>query len=343
MRNPRRSPEETSGPHGEVRWMKWRGRRHLRRTLFWWFGVVLAAGGGAASWATQHFPGVSKWKVVALLFVLLWVLSGLLARRLARPIDELSRAASLLGRGRFDARVDVTRMRRGEARVLAVAFNQMAGRIEKQMADQRALLAMVSHELRTPLSRIRLLTEAARGAATWDPERASPLSEIDKEVEGLDALVGDLLASSRLDFATTERKPLRAVEIATRALEEAHCDATLLDVEGAFLLFEGDATLAVRAIANLLDNAVRHGKGVRALKVHEHEGYVRFDVFDHGEGPAPGEEEKVFEPFYRGTGAGHGLGLSLVRRIALSHGGFTHAARTSEGGRFSICFPRALR
>ena len=92
----------------------------------------------------------------------LWGVSGLLARRLGRPLRDLTRVAVDLGEGRLASRARLGRRTPGEVGQLALAMNDMAAKIEKQMADQLALLAMVSHELRTPLARMRVLSELGR-------------------------------------------------------------------------------------------------------------------------------------------------------------------------------------
>ncbi|NOU31669.1 MAG: HAMP domain-containing histidine kinase [Polyangiaceae bacterium] len=328
-------------------WVRIQEQRRLRRKIFFWFGIAISLTFGIVYWSHHYFSEGLRWKVSAGLGLLtLWAVSGKIARHLARPFDELARAAEALGHGDLGARVDLHQARHAEARVLGETFNDMAARIEKQLRDQRALLAMVSHELRTPLSRIRLLTEMSQ--TDQEEKRQKALSEIDEEVSALDALVSDLLASSRIDFSSGDRVVLRATEVATRAVETARVDPTVLDVESPALAFEGDATLAVRALVNLLENAVRHGGKVVALRVYAHDGAVVFEVDDDGPGFAPGEEQKLFDAFYKRPatdGARErsvGLGLTLVRRIAEAHGGRAYAeARRGGGARFGITFPAA--
>ncbi len=267
--------------------------------------------------------------------LILWTMSSRVSRRLSRPMGELGRVAQELGSGNFAARVQLDRRHRfGEAAALALTINDMAARIERHLAEQRELLAAVSHELRTPLARIRLLTEMARDRGAT----VKTLDDLDREVMEMDALVGDLLASSRMDFAALSRRPLDAVEAASRALERAGADPTALVVErehdeGGPIPIQADATLLARALANLIDNARRHGGGVEALKVKRANGHVVFEVDDHGEGFVAGEEGRVFEPFYRRSEQGSlGLGLSLVKRIAEAHGGRAYAANRDVGG-----------
>jgi signal transduction histidine kinase len=265
----------------------------------------------------------------------LWLASGWLARRLARPMDTLAKAARELGEGRLDTRVTLGRHATGEMTVLAESFNDMAARIERQMADQRELLAAVSHELRTPLARLRVLVELMRDAG--GPERTA--DQMEREVVELDALVGELLASSRLDFGQVTPRELDGVDLAARALERAGLPAETLAVEVAEAKLVGDATLLGRALANLLDNACKHGQGAEALRLVEREGQLAFCVDDRGPGLLPGEETRIFAPFYRKDRGGKareagslGLGLALVQRIARAHGGDTFAESRPDGG-----------
>jgi two-component system OmpR family sensor kinase len=265
----------------------------------------------------------------------LWMAAGAVARRLTRPMDDLVRAASALGAGKLETRVKLGMNASGEMGVLAEAFNDMAARIERQMADQRMLLAAVSHELRTPLARMRVLTEILRDGG-GDPKT---LDNVDREVVELDALVGELLASSRLDFGQVSPRPLEARELAARALERTGLPAGLLSAEVADTTLVGDATLLGRALANLLENARRHGQGADALRIFERDGQLAFCVDDHGPGLLPGEEARIFEPFYRKDRGGEareagslGLGLALVQRIARAHGGEAFAENRPGGG-----------
>ncbi len=274
--------------------------------------------------------------------VLLWALSGMVSRRLSRPLEDLARVAVDIGQGKYASRARMGRHAHGEVVLLADAMNDMATRIERQMSDQRELLAAVSHEMRTPLGRMRILTELARDGVNIDKH----LDELDREVIEMDALVGDLLASSRLDFTALSKESIDPVDAARRALERAGLGEDKLVVEGAPRECMADPTLLLRALANLLDNAKKHGGGASCLRVKFEKDEVSFDVEDGGRGLAQGEETRIFEPFYRRSDekareqGSLGLGLSLVSRIAEAHGGRTQAQNRPEGGaRIGIVLP----
>ncbi|HVX95084.1 MAG TPA: ATP-binding protein, partial [Polyangia bacterium] len=136
----------------------------------------------------------------------------------------------------------------------------------------------------------------------------------------------------RLDFANLSVRPLDADELARRALERAGVsEAGVLDAPaGAALTFDGDATLLARALANLLENARRHGGGVTRLGVRPRAGGgVLFEVEDAGPGfPAAGDTRER-QPKPEGS---LGLGLVLVRRIADAHRGGVTLSNRPEGG-----------
>jgi signal transduction histidine kinase len=300
------------------------------RTRRWMTSApVVEHGVNVGTVRVQPWPrGGSGWTAllaVAVVLAMLWAASGKIAWKLAWPLEELTRVARDLGEGRLQSRFDV-RHARGEVRSLAEVMNGMAERIERQLKEQRELLAAVSHELRTPLARIRLLLELGRGGDT------SVLDQLEHEVLEMDALVGELLASARLDFSAMARLPLEAADLGTRALERAALPPALLDVEPGPLSLEGDPTLLQRALSNLIENARVHGGGVTRLRVDAPDGVVRFAVEDAGPGLSDGGE-RAFHPFQRGeTSDGLGLGLALVRRIAEAHGGTTFAENRAEGG-----------
>jgi signal transduction histidine kinase len=298
----------------------------------------------------------------AVAIAMLWGASGAIAHRLVRPLSELARVAADIGRGQLASRVSLSARQGMEFMMVGNVMNEMASRIEKQLADQRALLATVSHEIRTPLSRMRLLIEFAREKIAANVARLEELAghddkaeagldemvRLEREVTEIDALVSDLLASSRIDFTVLTRTTLDAIEVAKNALERVGVDASRLEVSGgAPIPFTGDATLVARAVSNLLENAKRHAGGVETLRVEGRAGIVAFVVEDGGPGFTEGDEKRVFEPFYKRVSAASngeesvGLGLALVKKIAEAHQGRVFAENRAQGGaRVGVEFAR---
>jgi signal transduction histidine kinase len=303
---------------------------HLHRRLFMWFGVSIFVSVAVASMVHNVMGrGRGHWLLaMCAAGCVLWMISGKIAYRIARPLHELLRVTEEIGAGRLSARAQVPPWRMGEMAFIARAVNDMAARIQKQVGDQRELLAGVSHEIRTPLARIRVLLELGRSRG-GDPKT---FDDLEREVVEIDALVGQLLASARLDFADLSVRTLDAADVARRALERAGVPQDgILDVQppGAAPTFEGDATLLARALANLLENARRHGGGVTRLGVRSpRAGTVVFEVEDAGPGFPAADEPRQKQDRPEGS---LGLGLVLVRRIADAHHGRVVIGNRPEG------------
>lgn len=279
--------------------------------------------------ASRHY-GSGWWRLAVPLLcaaIVMWGASGKLARRLTRPLTTLARVARDIGNGKLQSRAHLRGHEPGEVGMLAEAVNDMAAKIERQMAEQRELLAAVSHELRTPLTRMRVLIELAK-------DHPAQLAELDREIEEMDALVGELLASARLDFSALRKRPLVAETAATRALERSGEPASALHNEAGATEIQADASLIARALANLLDNAKKHGGGVKLLRVKTRAGRLAFEVEDGGPGFSDEAARRLFQPFTGGANetSSLGLGLALVRRIAQAHGGTAYAENIAGGG-----------
>lgn len=256
---------------------------------------------------------------------------------LTRRIRRLREGVEAFGAGALSTRVPA----RGgdEIAILAEAFNASAERIERLVEAHRSLLANASHELRSPLARLRLAADLQAGRPT-----EARREEIVRNLEELDALVGEILLASRLDRpeAPIERDAIDLLDLARR--EAARHG---LEVEGAGegAPIMGDARLIARLIRNLIENALKHGRPPVGIRVVNAGGLARLEVRDHGEGVPEAMRERLFEPFFRPSGAsesagGWGLGLSLARQIARRHGGDVVCDAAPGGGaRFVVTLP----
>jgi signal transduction histidine kinase len=255
-------------------------------------------------------------------------------RRITGRLERLQARVDALGAGNLQARVQVEGC--DEVAELARSFNRAAERIERLVNAQKTVLAGASHELRSPLTRMRMAVELLPGA-----DRPELRAQLSRDIDELDALIGELLMASRLD-ALDHLGSAEPVDLLALLAEEA--SRTGAEVSGEAVVIQGDPRMLRRLTRNLLENARRHAGGatveasVHALGV----GGAKLVVADRGTGVAEAERERIFESFYRPPGAkesdgGVGLGLWLVRQIARKHGGdVRYVARDGGGSLFEV-------
>jgi signal transduction histidine kinase len=291
-------------------------------------------------------PGLPEGASVAVLVLLVFLAVGAgaypVVRRLTRRLEALKQGVDAFGGGALHQRVAVE----GHDEVAAVAgsFNEAAARIESLLRSNQSLLANASHELRSPLARLKMavsMLDDAQGA-----QRAQLQKEIHTNIAELDALVEEVLLSSRLD-ATRDALQREPVDLLALAAEEG--SRVLADVKGAALqtTVQGDERLLRRAVRNLLENARRYGGETIEVQLHSTPGTVELRVCDRGPGVPDSYRERIFEAFFRLPGhaereGGVGLGLALVRQIALRHGGTVRCeGRPGGGSCFVLVVPSA--
>jgi signal transduction histidine kinase len=189
---------------------------------------------------------------------------------------------------------------------------------------------------------------AARGAG------ASPLlAEISRNITELDQLIEEILLASRLDAQEADMGTVEAVDWVALAAEEcARCEAQLevdLGSNDNALWVQGVSKLLRRALRNLLENARRHAAGTPTVTLSRAGGNAVIKVCDQGPGVDAAYQDRIFEAFFRLPGTserdgGVGLGLALVRSIALRHGGtVVCSSRPGGGACFTLALPSAKR
>ena len=258
-----------------------------------------------------------------------------IVRRLTQGLDDLRRGVERWGEGDLSVRVN----ERGSDELAFVAqrFNHAAERVETLLKSHKSLLANASHELRSPLARIRM------GLELMGPDASEAFKEeIRRNIAELDQLIDEILLASRLDAKETDIGSFETVDLMGLAAEEcAHTGAELEPpADGQPVVVQGVVKLLRRAVRNLLENARRYSNGPVTLELARERGAVILRVRDRGPGVPPAERERIFEPFYRLSGAselhgGVGLGLALVRSIAQRHHGSVQCEDQAGGG---ACF-----
>jgi two-component system, OmpR family, sensor kinase len=258
-----------------------------------------------------------------------------IVRRLTQRLADLRQGVERWGEG--DLSVRVNEHGSDELAFVAQRFNHAAERVETLLKSHKSLLANASHELRSPLARIRM------GLELMGPDASESFKdEIRRNIGELDQLIDEILLASRLDAKETDIGSFEPVDLIGLAAEEcAHTGAELVPPQdGKPVTVQGVVKLLRRAVRNLLENARRYSTGPVTLELAREGRDVVLRVRDHGPGVPPSERERIFEPFYRLPGAsevhgGVGLGLALVRSIAVRHHGSVSCEDQAGGG---ACF-----
>jgi signal transduction histidine kinase len=278
-------------------------------------------------------------------------LGWLIAGRVLRPLRTITTAAQRMSAASLNQRLALSGPH-DELRELGDTFDALLGRLEAAFDAQRQFVANASHELRTPLTRQRTLMELA----VTDPDRTvGSLTQTCRRVlaagEQQERLIEALLTLARSQRGLDRREPVDLTGLTCAVLASRRAGATrrglAIDTSLGPACLLGDARLAERLAANLVDNAVAHNVPGGRIQVTtgERDGQPFLSVANTGPVIAPAEVTGLFEPFRRGgadrtRGDGLGLGLSIVRAIAAAHGARLRArARPGGGLDIQVRFP----
>jgi len=243
-----------------------------------------------------------------------------IASNIARPLAAMRRAAGRLGRGQPHQPLPEQGPR--EVRTVAAAFNRMASNLEAMERECAMVLAGISHDLRTPLSRLRLALEMS-GAPGYEMQHARDAMVAD--IEEMDAIIGQFL-----DFARGENEEKKEHDIGDLVGELAEHYARIGKdvrfIHHRVKPFRFARMALRRAVANLVDNALRYAGEPVEIELLARNPEVAIEVRDSGPGIPVQEVERLKRPFTRldDSRSGHGgsgLGLAIVERTAQAHGG----------------------
>jgi two-component system osmolarity sensor histidine kinase EnvZ len=250
-------------------------------------------------------------------------------RNQVRPIERLARAADSFGKGR--AVPDFKPYGAAEVRRAAQAFITMRERIERHITQRTEMLAGVSHDIKTPLTRLKLALAMLPENADTAPMRA--------DVAEMEHMLDEYLAFARGEGGEESQ----ATDLGELVRDAANAAARARQRGGIRVETPADVTVSVkraglrRVLANLIDNALKHGAQV-AVTLTQDERLVEIAVEDDGPGIPEDRREEAFRPFHRLDqgrnlqSGGSGLGLSIARDIARAHGGDIVLDKSAMGG-----------
>lgn len=295
--------------------------------------IPLSARDGQAEWLNVVTSGASKrfgrvdgkpfLTVLALSLLSVLGVAIILARRLTKPLAQLSEAAEAAGRGDRSARVPEEGAR--EIRDAARAFNAMQAEISQFDAERMRMLAAVGHDLRTPMTSLRIRTEMVDD----DAQRDAMIRTLDEM-----SVMADGLVSYAKDGQDAEKMaPLDLGLLLKRLCADrgAECRAAP-DIQ-----VMGRRVGLGRGIGNLIDNALRYGNQA-TVTLSQDKRHAIVTVEDNGPGIPTDRLDAMFQPFTRGDDSrsldtgGAGLGLSIARTIIIAHGGRITLENRAEGG-----------
>jgi signal transduction histidine kinase len=287
---------------------------------------------------------------VALIFVLAAMASVLVTRRTVGRIEQINATSRAIMQSGLDKRIPL-RGTNDEWDRVAENLNLMLDRIETLMGEVKQMSDNVAHDLRTPLTRMRGRLEKA-----YRVERASDADQslIGDTIADLDSVLRMFSSITRIaqieaQARTDAFRPVNLFEIASKVVElydaAAEQDGTHLSLVGdRDVVVTGDGDLIFDAIANLVDNAIKHGRagGQVHVRIESADGEPEISIADDGPGIPIDEREHVFKRFYRLEQSrytpGHGLGLSLVAAVARLHGARIEMLDNAPGLQFRLRF-----
>nr|WP_191093103.1 HAMP domain-containing sensor histidine kinase [Bradyrhizobium campsiandrae] len=292
--------------------------------------------------------------VAVLLVVLSGVAAVLVTRRTVGRIEEINATSRAIMLSGLDRRIPL-RGSHDEWDRVAENLNQMLDRIETLMGEVKQVSDNVAHDLRTPLTRMRGRLEKAYH---HDRNSEADAALIGDTIADLDAVLGMFASITRISEIETRarRSAFRALNLAEIAGEvvelydaAAEQVATRLSLGGERdVAVTGDRDLLFDAIANLVDNAIKHGRpGGKVTVTCRHEGGgATIAIADDGPGIAADQHDHVFKRFYRLEQSrytpGNGLGLSLVAAVSRLHGAEIALQDNAPGLTVRLSFPEAL-
>ncbi len=235
-----------------------------------------------------------------------------------------------------------------EIEELAACFSTMVQKLKSYDVQQKSFLQNTSHELKTPLMSIQGYAEAIKDGVVEENEAKESLDIIIDESKRLKKIIDEMIYLTKLD-SVEEIFSYETVSINEIIIRSVKTIKALADARGINIRTEGDCSLEglvdkeklTRAIINILGNAIRYANSEIEIEWKSIDKYIEIIVTDDGKGFQNGEENRIFERFYKGEKGGTGIGLAIAKAIVTGHNGRLEAYNAIPGGAaFKVMIPR---
>lgn len=285
------------------------------------------------------------------------LVAGCIAFMLARPIRRMDKAIKELGEGHYEQEISIDGP--GDLRVLGQRLDWLRAELKELNEQKQQFLRHISHELKTPLTAIREATELLNDGigGTLSVQQAEITHILKDNTIRLQRMIENLLNYTKLESIQLklDLQPVNLPDLITKVIgaHELSIRNKQLLIDTVFNLKQitADYEKLTIIIDNLISNAVRYSPDSGHIKIYASEDNDRviIEVIDHGPGLDKADQEKLFDPFYRGTNihksliSGSGLGLAITKDLVKVHGGNIELAPSSQGAHFIVTLPKIIK
>lgn len=285
------------------------------------------------------------------------LVAGCIAFMLARPIRRMDKAIKELGEGHYEQEISIDGP--GDLRVLGQRLDWLRAELKELNEQKQQFLRHISHELKTPLTAIREATELLNDGigGTLSVQQAEITHILKDNTIRLQRMIENLLNYTKLESIQLklDLQPINLPDLITKVIgaHELSIRNKQLLIDTVFNLKQitADYEKLTIIIDNLISNAVRYSPDSGHIKIYasEDNDQVIIEVIDHGPGLDKADQEKLFDPFYRGTNihksliSGSGLGLAITKDLVKVHGGNIELAPSSQGAHFIVTLPKIIK
>ncbi|MGG3799186.1 sensor histidine kinase [Metabacillus fastidiosus] len=281
--------------------------------------------------------------IMIIVFLLSWIPAIWLAKYLSKPLIKLEKHVKNISEQEWHEEINVNR--KDEIGKLAETIEKMRQHLVRKDAAQQTLLQNISHDLKTPVMVIRGYTQSVKDGIYPKGDLLKSMDVIEEEAERLEKKIKDLLYLTKLDFLSSRNPTQQEFQLDSLVLDKVERLKWMRsdlnwNVNIEKLQIAGDKEQWGKLIENLLENALRYAKSTIDVTIKNKEMESAPVIRIWNDGPPIDEAilDKLFEPFQKGQQGEFGLGLSIVKQIALLHKAEVSASNELDGAAFYVRF-----